>query len=58
MVVMAEAGDPRTAAPETPESATLKLRVPENGVALLTATVKVFVAESPLAQLRVPLLAV
>jgi hypothetical protein len=45
IVTMAEVGEPRLA-PEAPEMATAKVLVPENSVALLMGTTKVFGAVS------------
>ena len=45
IVTMAEVGEPKVA-PEAPEMATAKVLAPENSVALLTGTTKVFGAVS------------
>jgi hypothetical protein len=58
MVAVATLGDPSAAPPEAADSVSVKLRVPDNGVELLTATVNVLAVVSPAAQLKVPLLAV
>jgi hypothetical protein len=58
IVAVAVTGDPNVAPPVAADRVTLKLFVPVNGVAVLTGTLKVFAAVSPLAQLSVPLAAV